>query len=218
MNGKKWKIILQKYTNRCMIGILILLTVFCSGCGKGSSRPQVVDEESALSMLRSLESYEAQVQITFYSNKGENTYLVHQQAMASGPYRMEILEPENFAGVQTISDGQRVVQTDPTIGGEVEAKQTPVRDALLLYAFVEAYAQGGSLTEGENDTLILSASYPEGHRKIVSAQLTLAKGSGVPLSLEIQDGENKPSIHMTYQSFQMNPELSEENFKIASQL
>lgn len=212
MNGKKWKMGLQKCAIGCMIGILVLLT----GCGS-ESRRQVTDEETAISMLQDLQSYEAKMQITFYSNKGENTYLVNQRAKASGQYRMEILEPENFAGVLTISDGQRVVQTDPTIGGEVEAKQTPVRDALLLYAFAEAYSQGGECTEGEGDTLILRAQYPGEHRKIVSAQLTLAKGSGVPLSLEILDGEGKPSIHMTYESFQMNPELSDENFKIASQ-
>lgn len=213
MNGKKWKNHLQICFIGCMIGILLMLT----GCKTGTTA-KVVDEESALAMLEALQSYEAQVDIVFHSNKGENTYCVNQRAKISGQYRMEILEPESFAGVLTISDGERVVQTDPTIGGEVEAKQTPVRDALLLYTFVEAYQSNeGSFSEGEGDTLVLQASYSGEHKKIASAQLTLAKGTGTPLSLEILDTEGKPSIHMSYQTFQMNPTLADEDFAITSQ-
>ncbi len=213
MNGKKWKNHLQICLIGCIIGILLMLT----GCKTGTTA-KVVDEESALAMLEALQSYEAQVDIVFHSNKGENTYRVNQRAKISGQYRMEILEPESFAGVLTISDGERVVQTDPTIGGEIEAKQTPVRDALLLYTFVEAYQSNeGSFSEGEGDTLVLQASYSGEHKKIASAQLTLAKGTGTPLSLEILDTEGKPSIHMSYQTFQMNPTLADEDFAITSQ-
>lgn len=212
MIGKKWKNCLQNCFIGCMIGVLLMLT----GCN--GSQTNVSDEESALTMLENLQSYEAQIDVIFYSNKGENTYRVNQRAKISGQYRMEILEPESFAGVLTISDGQRIIQTDPTIGGEVEAKQTPVRDALLLYTFLDAYhSEGGSFAEGENNTVILQASYPNEHKKIASAQLTLAKGTGTPLSLEILDAEGKPSIHMSYQTFQMNPELADEDFQITSQ-
>lgn len=211
MNGKIWKIGLQKCAIGCMIGLLILI----SGCNP-SQTVKVTDQESALAMLENLDSYEAQVQITFFSNKGENTYLIHQRAKASGEYHMEILEPESFAGVKTICDGSRVVQTDPTIGGEVEARPTPVREALVLYSFIEACRQNEvEVISGEKDTLILKTTYSGEHRKIVSGQLTLAKGMGTPLSLEICDGEDKPSLHMTYLTFQMNPELADENFKIA---
>lgn len=211
MNGKKWKIGLQNCVIGCMIGVMMLLT----GCGGRATDP-VVDEASALKLLQSLDGYEAQVQITFYSNKGENTYVVHQRAKATGEFRMEILEPTNFAGVLTICDGSRVVQSDPTIGGQVEAKQTPVRDALFLYAFLDAYTQnGGQTAPGDDDTLILRADYPGEHRKIVSAELTLAKGSGLPLSLVIFDEAGNPSLHMTYLNFQIQPEFEESDFQIA---
>ena len=210
MNGKKWKIGLQNCVIGCMIWVMVLMT----GCGRDSV-PEVVDEESAVAMLQGLDSYEAQVKITFFSNKGENTYVVNQRAKATGEYRMEILEPTNFAGVLTICDGSRVVQTDPTIGGQVEAKHTPVRDALFLYSFLDAYLQNGTgLTEGENDTLVMSAAYPGEHRKIVSAELRLAKGSGLPLSLVISDDEGNPSLHMTFLNFQVNPEWEEDHFQI----
>lgn len=212
MIGKLWKIHLQKIAVGCMIGIMILL----SACG-GERRPKVTDEESALAMLQSMEGYDAQVNVVFFSNRGENAYQVHQRVKSSGEYRLEIMEPQNLAGILTISDGKRTVQSDPTIEGWVEARPTPVRDALLLYSFIEAYQQnGGETLNGDEDTLLLCAQYPGEHRKIVSAQLRLAKGTGLPLSLVINDQNGDPSLHITYLQFQMNPEFEEEMFQIPS--
>ena len=199
MDGKLWKMHLQKLFIGCMIGMIIVLT----GCG-GGVKQKVIDEESALALLQAIEGYEAQVNVVFFSNKGENAYRVHQRVKSSGEFRLEILEPENLSGILTISDGNRIVQEDPTIEGWVEAKPTPVRDALLLYSFVEAYLQnGGETVDGDEDTLILTAKYPGEHRKIVSAQLRLAKGTGLPLSLVISDENGDPSLHMTYLQFQI---------------
>ena len=210
MDGKLWKIHLQKLFIGCMIGMMIVLT----GCG-GGVKQKVNDEESALALLQAIEGYEAQVNVVFFSNKGENAYRVHQRVKSSGEFRLEILEPENLSGILTISDGNRIVQEDPTIEGWVEAKPTPVRDALLLYSFVEAYLQnGGETVDGDEDTLILTAKYPGEHRKIVSAQLRLAKGTGFPLSLVISDENGDPSLHMTYLQFQMNPAFEEGTFQM----
>ena len=211
MNGKLWKIHLQKFAVGCMIGMMIVLT----GCG--GAKQKVTDEESALALLQAMEGYEAQVNVVFFSNKGENAYRVHQRVKSSGEFRLEIMEPQNLAGILTISDGSRTVQSDPTIEGWVEARPTPVRDALLLYSFIEAYLQNGGETEdGDEDTLILSSRYPGEHRKIVSAQLRLAKGTGLPLSLVINDENGNPSLHITYLQFQMNPEFEEGAFQIPS--
>ncbi len=210
MNGKLWKKSLQNFAIGCMIGLVMLM----AGCGK-EAKGKVNDEETALSFLQSMDGYEAKVNVVFFSNKGENQYVVHQKVRAAGQYRMEILEPEHFNGVLTVCDGSRIQQTDPTIGGMVEAKPTPVRDALLLYPFLEAYLQNEGVTcEGEDDTLIMRAKYPGQHRKIVSVELRLVKGSGLPLSLVVSDEAGAPSLHMTFLSFQINPEWDETDFQI----
>lgn len=216
MTGKKWKKCLQIWCSGCMIIMVMLMTA----CGLvGDAQPQIADEESALAFLDSLESYEAQVAITFYSNKGENTYMVNQKARVGGQFRLEITEPAGVQGVLTICDGQRTVQTDPSIGAEVEAKPTPVRDALLLYRFLDAYHENsGTCEEGaDGNSLVLTASYGVGHKKIVTGKLTLKKGEGTPLTLEITDENGSPAIRMTYQSFQINPELTDDSFNITTE-
>ena len=112
MNGKLWKNSLQKIWIGCMIGIMILM----SGCSS-KAEGKVTDEESALNFLQSLEGYEAQVNVVFFSNRGEKEYVVHQRVRADGQYRLEILEPEAFRGVITVCDGTQIQQSDPTIGG-----------------------------------------------------------------------------------------------------
>ena len=212
MIGKLWKIHLQKLFIGCMIGMMIVLT-----CCGGNAKQKVTGEESALALLQTMESYEAQVNVVFFSNKGENAYRVHQQVKSSGEFRLEILEPLNLSGILTVSDGKRIVQSDPTIEGWVAARPTPVRDALLLFSFLEAYLQSdGETLEGDEDTLILTARYPGEHRKIVSAQLRLAKGTGLPLSLVISDENGDPSLHITYLQFQMNPAFEEGTFQMPS--
>ncbi len=213
MIGKKWNLGLQKTVIGCMIILLLAL----SAC-QGKTQASVTDEETALQMLQSLQSYEAQVSITFYAQQGESTYTVNQKARQEGAYRMEIVEPAVYAGITTICDGEQIVQTDPTIGGQVSARKNPVRDVLFLYSFLEAYQKNPKgCSEEDADTLVLSAEYTGEHQKIVSGRLTLAKGSGMPLSLVISDQAGNPSLHMTFQSFEANPQLADENFQITTQ-
>ena len=196
---------------------MIMMLILLGGCHKNTS-PEAVDQESAVQMLNAMESYEAGIQITFYSNKGENVYVVAQKAAADGKYRMEIQEPAQFAGVLTVCDGTQILQSDPTIGGAVQAKQTPVRDALLLFSFVEAMKQSDvSFEETPDGLLVLETEYPGDHQKIAGARLTLKKGTGTPLSLEVFDREGNPSLHMEYLTFQMNPEFGEKDFVIEEQ-
>ena len=64
-----------------MIGMMIVLT----GCG-GGVKQKVNDEESALALLQAIEGYEAQVNVVFFSNKGENAYRVHQRVNLQGNF------------------------------------------------------------------------------------------------------------------------------------
>ena len=85
----------------------------------------------------------------------------------------------------------------------------------MLYSVLEAYRQNeGEICEGEENTLVMQAQYPGEHRKIVSAQLRLAKGSGLPLSLVVSDENGEPSLHITFLTFQINPEWNEADFQL----
>ncbi len=226
MIGKKWKKLLKIWLIGCMIGMFSFLTG-CSGGGGG--KPLALEEVHQ--KLQQMQSYQTEAKITFFSNKGSNTYVVLQQAKASGPYRMEILEPENNKGILTISDGTKVVQIDPSIGGKIEAQDTPVRDALLLYPFLQNYLQSeasassvgvtmasagveeeSSGTEVESSLTLLETDMPGDHPKLAHQKLWVDAYTATPVKIEITDKSGNPSIIILYQNFQMNPQLEDSLF------
>lgn len=210
MNGKKWKILLQIAMIGCMMGSVIGL----SGC---SARGHALTYKEIEAALLALENYQAQVRITFYSNQGENVYELLQYADAQGRYRMEIQNPEIYQGVTTICDGESVVQMDPEIGASVEAKETPVRDNLILFGFLDIYRSDsthqyeGPQTEGMN-IVKLAAVQPES-QIIRQLELTLDADSMIPQTLDLKDAQGQLLIRIEYLTFEGNTEIPESLFK-----
>ncbi|MFR3483191.1 MAG: LolA family protein [Clostridia bacterium] len=194
----------------------------CSGSGGVSLALEEVHQKLQM------QSHETEAKITFL-NKGSNTYVVLQQAKASGPYRMEILEPENNKGILTISDGTKVVQVDPSIGGKIEAQDTPVRDALLLYPFLQNYLQSeasassvgvtmasagvteeSSGTEVESSLTLLETELPGDHPKLAHQKLWVDAYTAAPVKMEITDKSGNPSIVILSEF--TNPQLEDSLF------
>lgn len=211
MTGKKWKKLLIIWLVGCIVG-----TVSLTGCGQAGQ--EVMDEEGIQNFLDSLESYETQAAITFHSNKNEDTYLVLQQVCKDGRYRMEILEPAEFSGVTTLSDGQTVVQTDPSIQGMIKAKNTPVREALFLHTFINRYREAKQeFNLNADGKAVMKAGFSGEMDKISSGVLTFNTAAKQPETLEILDRNGNVSIRIEYKSFEANKALDSGLFNITPQ-
>ena len=95
---------------------MIILLLALSAC-QGKTQASVTDEETALQMLQSLQSYEAQVSITFYAQQGESTYTVNQKARQEGAYRMEIVEPQFTRALQRYAMASRLYKPIRPLAG-----------------------------------------------------------------------------------------------------
>ncbi len=211
MTGKNWKSLLKSLLIGCIVGVTLL-----TGCGMSQS--ETMDQEDMKAYFDALESYEAKVQVTFFSNKNENTYLVAHQVQKDGKYRMEIKEPSQFLGATTISDGNTVIQTDPSIGGSVKAKDTPVRDALFLYEFAENFAKGqGSYAVDADGLATVKVPYESTMEKISSACLMFNTATRQPERLEIYDSKGEVSIRMIFESFEPNKVFDASLFNVAEE-
>lgn len=209
MFGKKWKFLLQF----ARIGCMMVSVLGLSACGAGKSG---LSEEALMETLSSMTGYQAQVEITFYSNKGENVYQVMQYADSAGRYRMEILQPDTYQGVTTVCDGERVIQRDPDIGGVADAKESPVRGVLVLFGFLKAYeADEGhifEMSEDGSDTAVLTAVQPDTN-VIQKLCLTVDAKTAQPQLLELKGAQDQILIRIEYQTFDRNPELSDSLFE-----
>jgi outer membrane lipoprotein-sorting protein len=180
----------------------------------------VPDEASLMAYLETAVTYEAQVRITFYSNKNETEFLVRQRVDGSASeetlrYHMEILEPASFVGVTTICDGDAVIQTDPAISGSIRAKQTPVRDILLLPTFVRRYrTAGGSFMLTDDGVAVLKTELATEVTQLASAELTVRIDTMQPQTLTVLDAEGNCSLRIEYQSFDVDPTFEDGLFVI----
>ncbi len=198
------------------LGFVLAGLLFFGGCG-GERSQGPMTEAGLWEFWSQLSSYEATIQITFFTNQTGNTYTVRQQALSSGPYRMEIVAPESVKGVLTLFDGEKTIQEDPSIGMRVTAAETPVRDALFVYSFWQQYAQTASSSsdeKGSQEEYMWEIQMEGTHEKLDHARLWLDGETGNPKRMEVYDRENQVSIQMEYLDFQPNVDLDPSVFTI----
>ncbi len=202
------------------LGLVMAGLLIFGGCA-GEGGAGAMTEAKLREFWSQLATYQATIQITFFTGQTGNTYTVLQQALSSGPYRMEIQAPESVKGVVTVFDGEKTVQEDPSIGMRVTAAETPVRDALFVYSFWRQYAQTASART--EDPAVLEASSEEYvweiqmegvHEKLDHARLWLDAETGCPKRMEVYDTEGQVSIQMEYLDFQPNADLDPALFTI----
>ena len=189
---------------------LLLAFAGCSGTAQaGEMSPADIQEFWA-----QMTSYQATLQITFVSNRSSNTYTVRQQVLMSGPYRMEVLAPEECRGVLTICDGEKTMQKDPSIGMTVEASETPVRSVLFLQEFWQQYLRSPEKVEPEDGEYVWETELSGGHEKLAVQRLWVNAQNGYPKRMEIYDTEGMLSIRVDYIEFQPNVEMDTSLFTI----
>lgn len=188
----------------------LCLLAGCSGTAQaGEMSPADIQEFWA-----QMTSYQATLQITFVSNRSSNTYTVRQQVLMSGPYRMEVLAPEECRGVLTICDGEKTMQKDPSIGMTVEASETPVRSVLFLQEFWQQYLRSPEKVEPEDGEYVWETELSGGHEKLAVQRLWVNAQNGYPKQMEIYDTEGMLSIRVDYIEFQPNVEMDTSLFTI----
>ncbi len=177
--------------------------------------------EKVNNMLINLEDYEAIAEVTYISNKNENTYLTRQKAKKSGQYKIEVIGPEDIAGTVTIYDGEVIYQHNPKNSGEVymATEDTQERSELFLTSFIENYSQSlnsavavGSFDEGLVTTL--ETNIKGDNPYISSEQLTIDNETLKPIKLTIYDEKGTETIIINYKEFLYNKGISNNEFKV----
>ena len=196
---------------RKFIAFIILLML--SGCGSKN-----IDVSAR---LNEMESYAAKAEVTYISNKGENTFSTEQYAKKDGRYRIETLAPQEYAGTALIYDGKLVWQK--TAGEDERIKvmsNSPERALLLLYSFIENHEKSmenatvtTSAAPGKN-TIILEADIPGGNKNHAHEKLWLDGESGDPQKLIVYNEDGKEKIVVKYSDFRYNEKIEDNIFNV----
>ena len=190
--------------------VIAISLVFCS-CGSITAPKDV--GQRVYSKFSGMKSYRAEVKITAYSNKNQNTYDAVQYFKFPGKMRTE------SGDIVTVINGQTAALTNPDGENPVKISQIPDegKDFMFLHTFFDAYYNGvssDSRMSGENgETLTLSVSTELENPYKQDAELTLDTKSLQPLFLEIKNDGNV-CIRIDYIDFKLNEDPDDSLFEI----
>lgn len=193
---------------------ILIAAAALAGCGKNESG-------DAYTRLTEMESYAADAEVTYISNKGEDVFETVQYAKNDGRYCIETSAPEEFAGTSLVYDGKLVWQK--TSGSENKIKVTsnsPERALLILYSFfdnhsksMENAAVSTSASPG-SDLTVLEAVIPGDNKFLASEKLWIDNKSGVPEKLVVYSAEGKEKIVVKYSAFRYNESIDDSVFSV----
>jgi len=172
--------------------------------------------------LMTMETYGCIADLTYISNKGENTYKTKQYYRTTGEYRVEMIAPEEVKGLVTVYDGEKVMQYNPRINGEVidEIPESKNRNEIFLGVFLKNYLQSEEVTLevfniNDEEYSVLEAVIPEGGKYLATEKLWVSNKTLEPNKLIVYDIEGKERIIVKYEQFKYNIKLEDRIFRIS---
>lgn len=197
---------------------LIMLVFFITGCTKTNSTDDYVNiQEKFINM----ESYSCNANVVFYSNKGENTYTINQQAKNDGKYYIETTYPEDVKGNVILFDGNILWQYNPSLDSKISVgdKEKIERKEICLFSFLENHLKSKDITLetaniDDNLYTVLEAKIPGGNKYFDSEKLFINNKTKSPEKLIIYDTEGKERVLVSYDNFIYNPKIEDRKFDI----
>lgn len=159
--------------------------------------------------FKALESYEANVKVTFLKDKQPNEIKMKQMANMSGTYEMIVVEPTHLKDAKISYNGQEVCQYYPGLEKTLIGKTSTAQNEILITSFVKRYLTNENIKEQElqlNGKKMITFEMPiEGDFKYLSKEkLWLDAQSQMPVQMAIYDDEGNVTIEVVYEDFKMN--------------
>ncbi|MCD7904574.1 MAG: outer-membrane lipoprotein carrier protein LolA [Clostridiales bacterium] len=203
---------------------LFLSAVFIMAACSGGDK--VSDYEKIHSRLSAMTAYRAVCRVTYCKSKTENTYVINQTAESGGKYKIEAVEPKDLEGTSILFDGNLIWLYNSSIDSklQVASGENDRKKEIILFTFLKNETTSGaeaavsaSSSKGEK-YVVLEASIPGGDSNYSKEALYVDIKTGNPSRLVIYDGDGEEYITEEFTEFEYNPEISESEFKIASEI
>ena len=151
-------------------------------------------------ILKKLEKYEANIEVTVVSNKNENVYNM-QQIVDEEKSKLIVNSPENVKGLEIeLKDGNLKITNAKTNMEKIyENYKVIINNSLFISAFIEDYKNNEvEILETEEEIIIKINLKENNNTYIKSKELYLDKESGVPIKLLIKDNVQKINTSIIY--------------------
>lgn len=179
----------------CIILFLIFYYIFyISGNNIIRNKKEFVD-----SILKNLESYEANIDVIIVSNKNENAYNI-DQIVEKNESKMRINSPENIAGVEIELKNNNLKITNEKTNMEKIYKNYKmiINNSLFINDFIKDYRNNNvEILENENE-IIIRVNFYNKDTYIKTKELYVDKDTKLPIKLLIKDDTQKINTSIKY--------------------
>jgi outer membrane lipoprotein-sorting protein len=198
--------------------IIFLLFFFVTGCSIAEDKENIYQKIN--SRLIKMKTYKTDAELKYISNKNINTYNALMHCDIKGPYRIEIISPENSVGNVTVFNGKQIYQFNSNINARIKTitKETSERSEIFLSSFIKNYNQSMETSVSvckieKKPCTILETKIPGENNYLNSEKLFLDNQTFDPVKLIILDKENIERIIVKFSNFEYNANLSPNVFR-----
>ncbi|MDE4543470.1 outer membrane lipoprotein carrier protein LolA [Thermoanaerobacterium sp. R66] len=195
---------------RLLFVLLLILTIFLSGCIKKSH----LDVPSNVKKtIQSLKSYTSDVEVQLNNNKNIKRYTM-KQFYKNGKYRMEIYDESNKPDKVIVYDGNRSYVYFSKINQTfIEDDSENIPAYSMFSSFIDNFKKAGEIKESEDGEFYqIDVPILNGNTFMYSESVEFSKKDYKPVSMKIYDINGKVFAEMKYANFVYNPELDDGLF------
>ncbi len=192
--------------------LFVILAALLCGCKSFHPTPDI--NKRCYDTYTSMSSYKAEIKVTSFSNTNTTEYTATQYYKSPDMMRTESAEL-----ISIVNDRSMCVK-NALSGQTVKASQLPKTD--IDYMFVqnvmEKYYQGEAATAAvkgkgpEILTITVETGLSNPYKAV--AEMKIETKDMTPVSLEIKGKDGNTYTKIEYVSFEFNPQLSDEIFKV----
>ena len=200
------------------VSLLMIMLAF-SGCSNIKISYDVY--ERLYQAYNSMSSYEAEVEVTSFSNHSQNIYVAKQYFKEPDKMRSDIISPQAVEGVQTVINGERAQILQPGSGGNLTLAELKNGDSnfLFLNTFFSLYYKSESTSvsvsnteDGEMIVMETETGLSNPYRN--SMRLKISSKTLNPIQLDILGKDGEVYMTVVYKSFTPNQPLEDSLFEI----
>lgn len=175
--------------------------LFGNNISKNRNSNQIED------ILKSIENYRAEINVTVNSNKTQNSYVINQEVNGEES-KQEVKEGKNIEGVkiELNQDNLKISNTKLSLEKVYENYSNLLNHAMFLNSFVSDYKnqENDSNCFEENGELILEVKLNNNQNTYIKyKKLYVDSKTGKPTKLEIKDNTKNKTICIVYNNIEL---------------
>lgn len=200
------------------VSLLMIMLAF-SGCSNMKISYDVY--ERLYQAYNSMVSYEAEVEVTSFSNHSKNVYVAKQYFKDPDKMRSDVLSPQTVEGVQTVINGDRAQILQPGSGGNLTLSELKNGDSnfLFLNTFFSLYYKSENTSVGVNNTaeggmIVLETETGLSNPYRSNMRLKVSSKTLNPVQMDILGKDGEVYMTVIYKSFTPNQSIDDSLFEI----